>query len=125
MLLWEMAETSEAVASNAGRLAKAERLAECLRRLEPDEIGIAVAFLSGELRQRQIGVGHAALREQPPAAAAPSLTLREVDATFERVSRQAGPGSQRERRRLITRLLERATAVEQRFPRGGRHGDHR
>jgi ATP-dependent DNA ligase I len=92
-----------------------ERLAACLRRLEPAEVHPAVAFLSGELRQRQIGVGWAALREAPAAAAAPSLTLAEVDAAFERIGRQAGPGSQAERRRLLTGLLGRATAAEQRF----------
>ena len=66
MLLTEIAATSKAVASTPARLAKVASLAECLRRLDPDEVGIAVAFLSGELRQRQIGVGWAALRDPPP-----------------------------------------------------------
>ena len=34
----------------------------CYRTRRPDEVPLAVAFLSGELRQRQIGVGYAALR---------------------------------------------------------------
>jgi DNA ligase-1 len=103
------------VASTPARLAKVASLAECLRRLDPDEVGIAVAFLSGELRQRQIGVGWAALRDPPPPAAAPSLTLREVDAAFDQVGGQTGPGSQGERRRLLAGLLGRATTAEQRF----------
>ena len=115
MLLSEIAATSEAVASTPARLAKVASLADCLRRLDPDEVGIAVAFLSGELRQRQIGVGWAALRDPPPPAAIPSLTLREVDAVFERVGGQTGPGSQGERRRLLAGLLGRATTTEQRF----------
>jgi ATP-dependent DNA ligase I len=115
VLLQEIAETSAAVAANSARLAKVERLAACLRRLAPDEVRAAVAFLSGELRQRQIGVGWAALREVPPPAAAPSLTVAEIDAGFERIGRQAGPGSQAERRRLLAALLGRATAEEQRF----------
>jgi ATP-dependent DNA ligase I len=115
VLLQEIAETSAAVAASSARLAKVERLAACLRRLDPDEVHPAVAFLSGELRQRQIGVGWAALREVPPPAAAPSLTIAEVDAGFERIGRQAGPGSQAERRRLLAALLGRATAGEQRF----------
>jgi ATP-dependent DNA ligase I len=115
VLLQEIAETSAAVAASSARLAKVERLAACLRRLDPDEVHPAVAFLSGELRQRQIGVGWAALREVPPPAAAPSLTVAEVDAGFERIGRQAGPGSQAERRRLLAALLGRATAEEQRF----------
>jgi ATP-dependent DNA ligase I len=115
VLLEEIAETSAAVAASSARLAKVERLAACLRRLHPDEVHPAVAFLSGELRQRQIGVGWAALREVPPPAAGPSLTVAEVDAGFERIGRQAGPGSQAERRRLLAGLLGRATGDEQRF----------
>jgi DNA ligase 1 len=115
VLLREIAETSAAVAASSARLAKVERLAACLRRLEPDEVHPAVAFLSGELRQRQIGVGWAALREVPPPAPEPSLTVAEVDAGLERIGRQAGPGSQAERRRLLAALLGRATAEEQRF----------
>jgi ATP-dependent DNA ligase I len=115
VLLDEVAGTSAAVAASSARSAKVERLAACLRRLEPGEIHPAVAFLSGELRQRQIGVGWAALRDAPEPAAAPSLTVAEVDAGFERIGRLAGPGSQAERRRLLAGLLSRATAGEQRF----------
>src|SRR6266508_5512665 len=50
VLLEEIAETSAAVAASSARLAKVERLAACLRRLDPDEVHPAVAFLSGELR---------------------------------------------------------------------------
>ncbi len=115
MLLVEVAETSDAVASTAARLAKVDRLAACLRQLDANEVELAVAFLSGELRQRQIGVGYAALRDAPAPAEHPSLTLVEVDAAFERIGRQAGPGSQRERRRLLADLFGRATATEQAF----------
>ena len=115
MLLDEIAATSAAVAASSARLAKVERLAACLRRLQPGEVHPAVAFLSGELRQRQIGVGWAALRDAPDPAAAPTLTVAEVDAAFEGIGRQAGPGSQAERRRLLHQLFGRATAAEQRF----------
>jgi ATP-dependent DNA ligase I len=115
VLLDEIAGTSAAVAASSARLAKVERLAACLRRLEPGEVHPAVAFLSGELRQRQIGVGWAALRDAPDPAAASTLTVAEVDSAFERIGRQAGPGSQAERRRLLHELFGRATAAEQRF----------
>jgi ATP-dependent DNA ligase I len=115
VLLDEIAGTSTAVAASSARLAKVERLAACLRRLEPGEVHPGVAFLSGELRQRQIGVGWAALRDAPDPTAAPTLTAAEVDAAFERIGRQAGPGSQAERRRLLHELFGRATAAEQRF----------
>jgi DNA ligase-1 len=115
VLLRELAATSEAVASTSARGAKVERLAECLRRLEPAEVAIAVPYLSGELRQRQIGVGYAALRDLPGPAAEPSLTLAEVDAALDLVGRLSGAGSQRERRRALAELAARATADEQRF----------
>jgi DNA ligase 1 len=115
VLLTEIAETSDAVASTPARLAKVERLAACLRRLDPTEVVVAVAFLSGELRQRQIGVGYASLRSVPAVAPAATLQILEVDDYFERIGRQAGPGSQAERRRLLAELLGHATAAEQRF----------
>ena len=42
-----------------------------LRQAAPGEVMPAVAFLSGALTQRQIGVGWAQLRDPPPPAAAP------------------------------------------------------
>jgi len=65
VLLAEVAATSEAVAATRARLAKIGALAACLRRLTSEEVGVAVPFLAGELRQRQIGVGWAALRPPP------------------------------------------------------------
>jgi DNA ligase-1 len=115
LLLRDLAEASEAVAATAARLGKVERLAAVLGRAGPDEVAAAVAFLSGELRQRQIGVGWASLREVPAAAAEASLRVGEVDAIFERIGRQAGAGSQAARRQLLGELFGRATAVEQRF----------
>jgi ATP-dependent DNA ligase I len=115
MLLQELVATSDAVAATSARGAKVEHLAALLRRLEPAEVLVAVPFLSGELRQRQIGVGYASLRDLPTPAPEPALTLAEVDAAFDRVGRLTGPGSQRERRRALTELGARATAAEQRF----------
>ena len=118
MLLIELVEASEAVRATAARNAKIELLAEALRRLAPDEVPLGVAFLSGELRQRQIGVGWAALRSLPAPADAPRLTLAEVDAAFERAGAATGAGSQGERRAALTMLWQRATEPEQRFLRG-------
>jgi ATP-dependent DNA ligase len=115
VLLEELAETWQAVAATRSRLAKIDLLAGCLRRLSPAETVPGVAFLCGELRQRQIGVGWASLRDLPPPAAAPVLTVAEVDAAFETIGAQSGPGSQGERRRLLAGLFECATEPEQRF----------
>ncbi|MBV9380881.1 MAG: ATP-dependent DNA ligase [Streptosporangiaceae bacterium] len=115
MLLAELAGVSQAVAATSARLAKIGALAAALREAGPDEVPIAVAYLSGELPQRQIGVGWAALREPPAPAAAPSLTLSDVDDAFSRIGALSGKGSAAERRRLIGDLLAAATAGEQEF----------
>src|SRR6266567_1622194 len=90
MLLSEIVETSAAVGGTAARSFKIERLAETLRRCEPAEASICVAYLSSQLRQRQIGVGYAAIRDLPEPAAEPALTLTEVDAALEEMGALAG-----------------------------------
>src|SRR3954452_17560498 len=113
MLLAELATTAQAVRDTPARGGKVAALASLLGRLEPAEVPAAVAFLSGDLLQRQIGVGWASLRELPSPAAEPSLALAEVADAFEAIGACAGPGSQGERRRLLAALLGRATAEEQ------------
>src|SRR5258708_26217144 len=63
MLLDSVVQASAAVAANSGRLAKIEEIARLLREVPAPEIPVAVAFLSGDLTQRQIGVGYAALTD--------------------------------------------------------------
>ena len=115
MLLRELVEASAAVRATSARGGKVERLAALLRRLEPSETPAAVAWLSGELTQRQIGVGWAALRDAPAPAAEPSLTVGEVEAAFTRIGALSGQGSQAARREAVRELLARATEDEQRF----------
>src|SRR6185312_17488939 len=78
VLLSEIAEVSRAVAGTSARLAKIETLAGALREAGPLEVPIAVAYLSGELPQRQIGVGWAALRDGFAPADVSTLTLSDV-----------------------------------------------
>ena len=115
MLLITVAAASEAVAGTPARLGKVRLLAECLAQLAPAEVPVGVAFLSGELTQRQIGVGWATLRELPAPATAPGLALTEVDAVFGRVGEVTGAGSKQARYDLLAGLFARATEVEQRF----------
>jgi DNA ligase 1 len=63
VLLRELVQTSEAVAATSGRTAKITEIAGLLRRASAGEVPAVVAFLSGELLQRQIGVGYASLGE--------------------------------------------------------------
>jgi ATP-dependent DNA ligase I len=115
VLLAQIAEVSQVVATTSARLAKIDALAAALREAGPLEVPIAVAYLSGELPQRQIGVGWAALRGGFPAAAAPTLTLSEVDAGFSAIGAVSGKGSAAARKVLVGELFGRATEGEQRF----------
>ena len=115
MLLAELVDTSQAVAATSSRSEKIALLASFVQRLAVNETPIGVSFLSGELRQRQVGVGYASLRDAPPPAASEALTLADVDAAFSSIGAQQGAGSQRERRALLHALFARATAREQHY----------
>src|SRR3984957_754263 len=122
VLLSDLVRTSEAVSLTSGRRVKIDEVARLRRRAAPEEIPVAVAFLSGELRQRQIGVGYAALGGLLPAASGldggaghEPLTLAGTDSVFAEIGATVGPGSQAERRRLLGILFARATPAEQSF----------
>jgi ATP-dependent DNA ligase I len=128
MLLEQVVRTSAAVAATPARLAKISLIADLLTAVPGTEIAVAVSFLSGDLTQRQIGVGYAALSDLmggygaaalpgalPAAAAEPQLTLAETDQILGDIGALAGPGSQAERRRLLGGLLARATDSERGF----------
>ena len=117
VLLHKLVATSADVARASSRLAKIGELAALLQRVTLSEVDVAVAFLSGELRQGRIGIGVSAIRESKPlvAASTPVLSLLEVDKTFEQIATTTGRGSPGERARLLRDLLTRATADEQDF----------
>ncbi len=117
MLLIDLATTSAEVGGSASRRAKITRIAELLgqAKSDPTLVAIVVSWLSGELPQRQIGVGWAALRSLPPPAAQPSLTIIGVDATFAAIGAVSGKGSQTRRAELVVELFASATETEQTF----------
>src|SRR5438034_8504612 len=106
MLLHELVQTSRRLAETSGRLAKIELVAALLKRAAPEEIEIAIAFLSGSLRQGRIGIGYAALQAAKPehAAEAPTLDLARVDATLQRLADAGGKGSAQTKQRLLGEL---------------------
>lgn len=117
MLLLDVATTSLDVGATSSRLSKVAHIADLLRRAadEPDTVAIVVSWLSGELRQRQIGVGWASLRSRPPPAPHPTLTVGAVDASFSEIGAVSGKGSQARRAELIANLFAAATDTEQTF----------
>jgi DNA ligase-1 len=117
MQLVELADVSRQVAATNRRLDKIAALAACLRRLVPEEIEIAVGYLSGEIRQSKLGVGSAAIMgaRATPVAASSTLTLMDVDNALALIARTSGAGSTTERKRLLGELLVNATEHEQEF----------
>src|ERR671911_2607043 len=113
MKLAEIVETSGRVAEVSGRLKKISLLASLLARVPPNEIEIAVAFLSGSYRQQKLNLGYAALQAASEGGSAhePTVELADVDAVFEQIARvPQGKGSSAERQRLLRGLFGRATA---------------
>jgi DNA ligase-1 len=70
VLLSEVVEVSAAVTATSARNAKIAQIAALLARAEPGQVAVAVAFLSGDLLQGQIGVGYATIGELFRAAEA-------------------------------------------------------
>ncbi|MEG3636103.1 ATP-dependent DNA ligase [Micromonospora palythoicola] len=115
MRFLDLAATSAAVGATSGRRAKVELLADALRRLDPPEVAAGSGWLAGELRQRQTGVGWASLRDLPPPATEPTLSVSAVDAAIDEIAAVHGAGSQARRRALVHALYAAATADEQRL----------
>jgi DNA ligase-1 len=115
--LADVVSASRSVAGTSGRLEKIGRLASLLKQLAPDEVEIAVAFLSGSPVQGRIGAAWSTLaraRSTEPAATA-VLELREIDAFFGRIATTSGRGSAGAKDRLLHDLFSRATTDEQDF----------
>jgi DNA ligase 1 len=125
MLFADVAATSSALAATRSRLAKRSLLVDVLRRTGPDEVPVVARYLGGALRQRRTGLGWRSLNSLPDPASEPSLQVLAVDASFERMSNLAGPGSSTARTALARELFAAATADEQRLLRGLVSGDLR
>jgi DNA ligase-1 len=113
--LAQVVQTSAAVGATRARLTKIALLAECLRAMAPDEIAVGTAYLSGQLRQRQIGVGYASVRDLPAGATTPTLELLDVDHACAQIGSLSGRDSQAQRRMQLLALFARATEAEHGF----------
>jgi DNA ligase-1 len=141
--LAELVEVSRTLAATPGRLDKTALLAALLGKLDPQEIEIAVAFLTGGTRQGRIGIGYATIAkafERPDVVATPTpetqtsleealfpvapetataasrpLAIAEVDETFQSIARLSGSGSGGAKERQIRALFARASHEEREF----------
>lgn len=117
-LLADVVTASSEIAATNARSRKIEILAELLRRLNPDEVSIVVAFLSGLPHQGRIGVGYSiAYGIDRAPAVTPSLTVVDVDRAITEVQRATGSGSAKRRMQILHDLFGRATEAEGDFVR--------
>ena len=123
----EVVDASTAVAALSARLQKIARLADLFRALAPDEIEPVVALLAGAPRQGRIGLGYATLSavSHVASAAAPQLSVAEVDTALGALADTTGAGSARERVEKLSALFARATREEQDFLRRILYGELR
>lgn len=121
MLLADVAAASDAVAAQSGRRAKVGLLAQALREASVHELPSVAAWLSGQARQRRLGVGWAgvaaalddAVAGPPPTVA--TLTVEAVEGTLAALQDASGPGSQGVRAALLRDLVRAATGPERRL----------
>ena len=114
--LIEIVAASRRVAETASRLGKIRELAACLRQVDPDEVPIAIAYLSGETCQGKVGASYASLQAAKAVpAAAPTLQLAEIDRAFAELVRIKGKGANARRADMLRDVFVRATAEEQDF----------
>ncbi len=116
--LADVVAASSEVAGTGSRTGKVAILADLLRKLEPDEVPIAVGFLTGVPRQGRVGVGYRTVYGvERPAAEQASLTVAELDTAISAVKEATGSGSAARRKEILGELLGRATADEAGFVR--------
>ena len=115
-LLADVVAASKEIADTSSRSRKIAVIADLLRKLEPEEIPVAVGFLAGAPRQGRIGVGYSTIHgiEDGPAPE-PSLTIEELDRAISEVQATTGGGSGASRKAILGGLFDRATEDEADF----------
>jgi DNA ligase 1 len=115
--LADLVATSAELTATSSRKAKVAALADLLRALEPDEIAVAVAFLTGVPRQGRIGVGWARVSALQGRAATTSVSVADLDAALTRLESCVGSGSEARRAEIIDELGGATTDAEAAFVR--------
>ena len=109
-------DVSTEVGSTRSRRSKIATIAALLQALRPDELTIAIGFLTGEPRQGKIGVGWAMIRDSDSAPSpTPSLTVRDIDDELTGLQATTGGQSVAARRTRLSALFARSTEAEADF----------
>ncbi len=113
MLLAEIVRAVDAVTLTRSRLAKSAALAGVLENLDSEEIVPAVGMLTAHPVQGRLGVGWRTLTAISTAHAdSATLTVTDVNDTFEDLAHAEGSGSAGRRNASLVALAERATDSE-------------
>jgi DNA ligase-1 len=117
-LLADVVTASREMTATSSRSQKVAILAELLRRLDADELPLAVGFLAGVPRQGRVGVGYSTIYgiQRAPAREA-TLTIADLDRAIIELQRMTGSGSAAKRAEILGELLARATENEANFVR--------
>jgi DNA ligase-1 len=117
MLLARLVELVTRVQSTSKKTEKISLIADFLNQTDGRETELAALYLSGMLRQGKIGLGWRTIQEAMPQADSPggTVTLLEIDNTFEDIAADQGPGSNERRIRILRSLLEQGNPEERRF----------
>jgi ATP-dependent DNA ligase I len=116
-LFADFAALGRRLEATPGRLDKRRLVAEFLGGVDPAEVGLAVAFLTGHpfptSDPRVLGVR--GLPRDVPASGGPPLRLSDVGTAFAAVAEATGAGSRRARESRLVELATRATEDERHF----------
>jgi DNA ligase-1 len=116
VLLTEIVTASAELAATRSRKAKTATLAAVLRAAEPAELPAVIAYLTGQTAQDRLGAGWRTLAELAASpAAAPEVSVAEVDQALTEVAAASGAGSVKRRAEVLTALFTRLTKAEQEF----------
>jgi DNA ligase-1 len=115
-LFADVVAASGEISLTTSRSRKVAILAELLSGLDPAEVPVCVAVLSGVARQGRVGIGYAAVRDlgvEPSSE--PMLFVGDIDHAISEIEEATGDGSAARRRRVLEQLFFRATADEADF----------
>jgi len=110
----EFADLCRKLASTTKRTEKVAYLVDFLRGVDPDEVSVAVSFITGrpfpESDERVLVVGGQTMWKVHRGAGQSALvqvqvTLLEVYRTFEKIAKASGPGSRQRKETLLDTLL--------------------
>ena len=118
MLLETLGSVSRDVAATHSRLKKRAFLKALFEGADPDDVALAVSYLTGALPQGRIGLGPALVRDafaslEPVSNAAPSL--QDVNRCFDEIATTSGTGATAKKRSLFAGLLAKVAEPDRNF----------